>query len=237
MRRRARCAARVAYEQVFELRLGVPARRLRTILRMPERKAKHTWRFVCATPVREVFAATEQMVGTPPYRFEPTGVDTATIVEAERRHFLFGQLSPRVRNPRWIKVTAREIEPGTEVIVECTAGKGPKARALQVVVLFSRGNRDRRTIYRERIIPPGPITLVASWAGMEYPLFLEPRYDAARGEPILTASKVTATGSYGTTWVKVRTESGAEGYVERDQVVPAPLEASRVAQPRTAALG
>jgi len=204
---------------------------------MPERKAKHTWRFFFATPAREVFAATEQMVGTPPYRFEPAGSDSALIVEAERKHFLFGQLSPKVRNPRWIRVTAREIEPGTEVIVECTAGKGPKARALQAVQLFSRGGRDRRTIYRERTIPPGPISLVASWAGMEYPLYLEPRYDAGRGEPIHTASKVEATGSYGTTWVRVRTESGAEGYVERDQVVPAPAEASRVAQPRTAVLG
>jgi hypothetical protein len=35
----------------------------------------------------------------------------------------------------------------------------------------------------------------------------------------------------------VRTESGAEGYIERDQVVPAPAEASRVAQQRTAVLG
>jgi hypothetical protein len=204
---------------------------------MPARKVKHTWRFVSAAPPREVFATTEQMVGTPPYRFEPTGRDSARIVEFERRHFLFGQFSKKVRNPRWITVTAREIEAGTEVVVQSTAGKGPTARALQVVQLLSRGNRDRRTIYRDRTIPPGPITLVASWAGTEYPLYLEPRYDAPRGEPILTASKVEAIGSYGSTWVKVRTESGAEGYIERDQVVPAPSEASRQAQPRTAVLG
>ena len=210
---------------------------IRTILAMPARKAKVTWRFVTSAPPREVFAATEQMVGTPPYRFDPAGPDTATIIEAERRHFLFGQLSPRVRNPRWIKVTAREVAAGTEVVVECTAGKATRARSLQIVQLFSRGPRDRRTIYRDRTIPPGPISLVASWAGMEYPIYLEPRYDGRRGEPILTASKVTAIGSYGTTWVKVRTEGGAEGYVERDQVVPAPTEASRVAQVRTAVNG
>lgn len=204
---------------------------------MPARKAKHTWRFVTAVPPREVFATTEQMIGTMPYRFEPTGPDSATVTEAERKHFLFGQLSPRVRNPRWITVTAREIEAGTEVIVECTAGKGPKARALQVVQLLTRGMRDRRTIYRDRTIPPGPVSLVASWAGTPYPIFVEPRYDAARGEAIHTASKVEAIGSYGSTWVKVRTESGAEGYVERDQVVPAPTEASRAAQVRTAVLG
>jgi hypothetical protein len=72
---------------------------------------------------------------------------------------------------------------------------------------------------------------------MEYPLYLEPRYDAPRGEAVHTASPVQAIGSHGSTWVKVRTESGAEGYIERDQVVPAPAEASRVAQQRTAVLG
>jgi hypothetical protein len=204
---------------------------------MPARKAKFTWRFVTAAPPREVFAATEQMIGTLPYRFEPSGPDTAMVVEAERKHFLFGQLSPKVRNPRWIRVTAREIEAGTEVVVESTAGKGPKARSLQVVLLLTRGVGDRRTIYRDRTIPPGPISLVASWAGMAYPLYLEPSYTAPRGEAIHTASKVEAIGSYGSTWVKVRTASGAEGYVERDQVVAAPPEASRSAQVRTAALG
>lgn len=204
---------------------------------MPARKAKLNWRFVTSVPAREVFASTEQMIGTPPYRFQPDGPDTALVIEAERRHFLFGQLSPRVRNPRWIRVVAREVQTGTEVTVECTAGRGPRARALQVVQLLSRGVRDRRTIYRDRTIPPGPISLVASWAGMEYPLYTEPRYDAARGEAIHTASKVEAIGSYGTTWVQVRTESGFEGYVERDQVVPAPAEASRMAQPRTAVFG
>lgn len=204
---------------------------------MPARKAKHTWRLVASVPPREVFAVMEQMIGTPPYRFEPTGPDSAQAIEAERRHFLFGQLSPRVRNPRWVRVTAREVEAGTEVVVECTAGKGPRARALQMVQLMSRGPLDRRTIYRDRAIPPGPISLVASWAGMPYPIYLEPGYEAPRGEVVYTASKMEAIGSYGTTWVKVRLESGAEGYVERDQVVPAPAEASRAAQVRTAVHG
>jgi len=204
---------------------------------MPARKAKFTWKFVCAAPVREVFAVTEQMVGTPPYRFEPTGPDSARIVEFERKHFLFGQFSNRFRNPRWIDVVARETEAGTEVVVTATAGRATKARALQVVQLFTRGVRDRRTVYRDRSIPPGPISLVASWAGMEYPIYLEPRYDAPRGEKVLTASPIEATGMHGVTWVKVRLESGAEGYVERDQVVPAPEEASRAAQVRSATYG
>ncbi len=204
---------------------------------MPARKAKYSWKFVCAAPVREVFAVTEQMVGTPPYRFVPTGPDSARIAEFERKHFLFGQFSTRFRNPRWIDVVAREVEAGTEVAVTATKGRAPKARALQVVQLLSRGVGDRRTVYRDRSIPPGPITLVASWAGMEYPIYLEPRYDAPQGEKVHTASRIEAIGMHGTTWVKVRLESGAEGYIERDQVVPAPAEASRVAQVRTARYG
>jgi hypothetical protein len=204
---------------------------------MAARKARYSWRFVTSAPAREVFAVMEQMIGTPPYRFEPTGRDSAQAIEAERKHFLFGQLSPRVRNPQWVRVTASEVEAGTEVVVEATAGKGPKARGLQMVQLLSRGPRDRRTIYRDRTIPPGPITLVASWAGMTYPIYLEPSYAAPRGEAVHTASRIEATGSYGSTWVRVRLESGAEGYIERDQVVPAPPEASRAAQVRTAVLG
>jgi hypothetical protein len=201
------------------------------------RKAKYTWRFVCSAPVREVFAVTEQMVGTPPYRFEPAGPDHARIVEAERKHPLFGQFTNKVRNPRWIDVRAAETEVGTEVVVTAVRGRATKARSLQIVQLLTRGVRDRRTIYRDRTIPPGPITLVASWAGMEYAVYLEPRYDAPRGEKVHTASPIWALGMHGTTWVKVRLQSGAEGYIERDQVVPAPPEASRAAQVRTATLG
>ncbi|HZS14148.1 MAG TPA: hypothetical protein VFC09_06080 [Candidatus Dormibacteraeota bacterium] len=204
---------------------------------MPARKAAYHWRFVCSTPVREVFAVTEQMVGTPPYRFEPAGPDRARIVEAERKHFLFGQFSKKVRRPRWIDVAARETEAGTEVEVSATRGKAPRSRALQVVQLLTRGVRDRRTVYRDRSIPDGPITLVASWAGMEYAIYLEPRYDAPRGERVHTASPISAIGMHGTTWVKVRLASGAEGYIERDQVVPAPSESSRAAQVRTATFG
>ena len=204
---------------------------------MPARKAAYHWKFVCAAPVREVFAVTEQMVGTPPYRFEPAGPDRAHIVEVERKHFLFGQFSAKVRRPRWIDVVAHETEMGTEVEVSATRGRAPKSRALQVVQLLTRGMRDRRTVYRDRAMPPGPISLVASWAGMEYAIYLEPRYDGPRGEPVHTASPIQAIGMHGTTWVKVRLESGAEGYVERDQVVPAPDEASRAAQVRTARFG
>ncbi|HEY6377811.1 MAG TPA: hypothetical protein VI316_01390 [Candidatus Dormibacteraeota bacterium] len=227
--------------------------------------AEHRWRLLCAAPPREVFAVMEQMVGTPPYRFEVTGPHSARIVEIERngpfgnwrrlarldrdgvqRHD--GDGSPIWRRPpRWVTVQATEGDQGTDVLVEASTGlAGPFARlaggappvkrALQVVQLLTRGNQDRRTIYRERHIPPGPISLVASWAGMPYRLFLEPRYGAPRGEAVHTASQIEAVAEIGT-FVQVRLPSGAEGFIERDQVVPAPAEASRAAQARIAAIG
>ena len=199
------------------------------------RPRAHAWRFVTAAPPREVFAATEQVAGTPPYRFEVLGPDAARAVEVARRGF-FGQWRRRVPRPRQVRVQARPVAAGTEVVVESSAGAGPTSRALQVVQLLSRGVRDKRTIYRERIIPPGPVSLVASWAGMPYRLLLEPRVDGPRGEPILTASRITAIADHGTL-VKVRLASGAEGYVEKDQLVPVPAEATREAQPRIATLG
>ncbi|TMC48315.1 MAG: hypothetical protein E6J14_12325 [Chloroflexi bacterium] len=199
------------------------------------RPRAHTWRFVTPAPAREVFAATEQVAGTPPYRFEVLGPDVARAVEVARRGF-FGQWRRRVPRPRQVRVEARPVAAGTEVLVESSAGASPTSRALQVVQLLSRGARDKRTIYRERIIPPGPVSLVASWAGMPYRLLLEPRVDGPRGEAILTASRITAIADHGTL-VEVRLGSGAEGYVEKDQLVPAPAEATREAQPRIATLG
>jgi hypothetical protein len=199
------------------------------------RPRAHSWRFVTAAPPREVFAATEQVAGTPPYRFEAMSPDAARLVEVERRGF-FGQWRRRVPRPRQVRVVARPVAAGTEVLVESSAGASPTSRALQVVQLLSRGVRDKRTIYRDRTIPPGPVSLVASWAGMPYRLLLEPRVDAPRGEAILTASRLTAVAEDGA-FVRVRLASGAEGYVEKDQLVPAPAEATREAQPRTATLG
>jgi hypothetical protein len=227
--------------------------------------SKYRWRFVCATPAREVFATSEQMVGTPPYRFEVTSPDSARIVEYERNG-PFGNWRRLAkldrdgvqrldsdghpvwkRRVRWVSVQAVEGELGTNVVVEASAGlagpfrktaggEPPVKRALQVVLLLTRGNQDRHTIYRERHIPPGPVTLVASWAGMPYRLFLEPRYGAPRGTAVFTASQLEAVGEFGS-FVKVRLPAGEEGFVERDQLVAAPSEASRDAQARVAAIG
>lgn len=213
-------------------------------------KAKHSWRFVVSVPPRYVFAAMEQMVGIPPYRFEVTGPDSAIAIEAERKHFLFGNwrrlevVSPDgsrrqrrfVVHRRWVTCRAVQTPTGTEVTVTASTGLGAVPRGLQLVQLLSRGPADRRSIYRDRTIPPGPVTLVASWAGMHYQLFDAPSFDAPRGEGVLTATPLEAIGQQGP-FVRVRTAAGVEGWVERDQIVPAPEQATREAQVRTAVHG
>jgi len=198
-------------------------------------RRRHRWDFVCATPPREVFAVMEQMIGTPPYRYEVTGEETARIVEAERKGF-FGQWSRRVPRPRWVTCSARIVDTGTEVHLEASVGKGAVPRALQLVQLLTWGDHDRRTIYRDRRFPDGPVTLVASWAGTPYLLYEEPRPDSPRGQGVLTATRLSSLGHYGP-YVKVRTETGAVGWIERDQLVPAPPVATREAQVVTAAEG
>lgn len=229
-------------------------------------KAAHTWRFVTAVPPREVFAAFEQMAGTPPYRFEVTGSSSARVVEVERCNILgaWRKLARRDAEGRertspegtplwrtavrWVSVEAVAADAGTAVTVIASTRVGgplglitptlraPVPRALQVVQLLTRGVQDRRSVYRDRRIPLGPVSLVASWAGTGYPLYLAPAYGARRGEVVYTASRVVATDQRAG-WVGVRTESGAEGWMERDQIVPASEEATRAAQERSAAFG
>lgn len=205
---------------------------------MAEKLAPHrfTWRFVTAAPPREVFAVMEQMVGTPPYRYEITGPDSARVIEIERRGF-FGQWVRNPRRPRWVTCQARVGVFGTVVEVAASRGLGAVPRALQLVYLLTRGMTDRRTIYRQRRFPPGmPVTLVASWAGMLYELYTEPRFGAPRQGAIRTATPVVAVTEHGP-FVRVRTADGLEGWVERDQIVPAPAEAVREAQEAVAELG
>jgi len=204
-----------------------------------------TWHVLAAAPPREVFAIMEQMIGTPPYRYEVVGENEARIVE-HRRRGLFGQWGkPKVRT-RWVRCRAVAIGEGTWVEVEASSGggliskamgkadRGPTTRALQVIRLLSAGAGDSRTVYRDRRIPPGPVTLVASWAGTPYRLFTEPRYDAPRGDEILTATEVEALPERAGTFVKVRVAGGAEGWVESDQLVPSPSVSTREAQIQTA---
>lgn len=208
----------------------------------PERQ---TWRFVTPAPPREVFATMEQLIGTPPYRFEILGEDSARAIEVSRRGLFGNWTKPRV-DIRWVRATAVRRPHGTEVIVTASsrggllvmatgrADPGPTSRALQLVRLLTAGRSDQRTIYRERQIPPGPVTLVASWAGTPYRLYLEPDFHAPRGVEILTATDLVAVAGGTAEFVKVRTGEGAEGYVERDQIVVAAGVATREAQTEAA---
>lgn len=195
--------------------------------------SKQSWKFLAAAPPREVFAVMEQLIGTPPYRFEPVDADSARIVEFERQG-LVGNWVKAKRRVRWVSCKAVVHPQGTQVEVEASSGKGPITRGLQLVQLLSRGAHDSRTIYRERIIPEGPVSLVASWAGTPYAVFTAPRFDAPRGTKILTATRVLATGSSEGPFVQVKLEDGSIVYVERDEIVPAPEVATRAAQTQTA---
>jgi hypothetical protein len=103
-------------------------------------------------------------------------------------------------------------------------------RALQLVQLLSRGSADPRTIYRRRAMPSGPVSLVASWAGMPYRLYTEPRWEAPRGARVLTATGVEAIPGGEGAFTKVRLADGTEGYIETDQIVAAPEASTREAQ-------
>jgi hypothetical protein len=183
----------------------------------------------------------EQMIGTPPFRFEVTGEDSARIVEFQRNSLVGhwrrvdgegtarGRPRRPARNQRWVRCTATVHDSGTVVEVEASKGRGSLSRALQLIGVLSRGVNDSRTIYRVRRIPPGPVTLVASWAGMAYPLYTEPSRTAARGAEVFTATRMEAVSGGNAEFVKVRLSDGTAGYVDRDQVVAATGQATREA--------
>ncbi len=197
------------------------------------KEAEH-WTFLASVPPREVFAVMEQMLGTFPFRFELTGESSVRIVEFRRRE-LIGQWSRHVElRTRWVTCEARIELSGTVVTVAASKGLGPVPRALQLVQLLTRGSDDARTVYRHRTIPEGPVSLVASWAGMPYQLFTEPRRDAPRGPGVRTASGVQAIAGGSGPFTKVRLSDGTEGFIETDQIVAAPEASTREAQLETA---
>ncbi|HEX4754845.1 MAG TPA: hypothetical protein VH661_03710 [Candidatus Dormibacteraeota bacterium] len=207
---------------------------------MPAPRA-HSWRFVVAAPPREVFAVMEQVIGTPPFRYEVTGDDAARIVEFQRNSLvghwrrvddgrrLLGRWRKAVPNQRWVTCRATVADTGTLLEVEASKGRGALPRALQLIGVVSRGVGDQRTIYRSRHIPPGPVTLVASWAGMPYGLYEAPSRDAPRSREVLTATRMVAVPGGNATFVKVRLSDGYEGYIERDEIVSATDRATREA--------
>src|SRR5262249_4964077 len=148
-----------------------------------------SWQLSCAVPPRMVFAAMEQMCGTPPYRFEVQSADRARVVEFERKG-VFGQWTqlaardasgeqrrdadgaPVWRRPvAWVTATATPRGAWTDVVIEASSGPFVQSRAVQLVQLLERGTGDTRSVYRDRRVPDGPVSLVASWAGMLYHVY------------------------------------------------------------------
>jgi len=216
-------------------RLRVRMLAMREAHRLPllAREARR-WTFLASAPPREVFAVMEQMLGSFPFRFELTGSSSARIIEF-RRKGIVGQWSKRVAiHTRWVTCEAHEAPAGTVVTVAASRGRGPLPRALQLVQLLTRGTADPRTVYRRRALPSGPVSLVASWAGMPYQLFTEPRWDAPRGARVLTASGVEAIPGGTGPFTKVRLLDGTEGFIETDQIVAAPEVSTREAQAEVA---
>ena len=204
-------------------------------------KTKQEWRLSTPIPAREVFATMEQMMGTPPFRFEVTGENSARVLEFERKG-MFGGWVQFDRDGQWyavwkrfakrrvVTLEATEGELHTQITVAASKDASAKSRALQIVQLLDRGKADSRTIYRDRNLPLGsPATLVASWAGMPYRLFAKPERNGKRTGEIKTATPLTIVG-YSGTFVEVRTGDGEKGYVERDEIVAAPAVATRAAQ-------
>lgn len=217
----------------------------------PQRKLAqrgHHWAFTVSSPPRELFAVMEQMLGTPPYRFQVLGPDEAQVLEVSRLG-LVGQWSKRIRRPAWVRMRAVRGERGTTVEVSASVlpfaplrglrltpvprVPGADRRALQLVQLLTRGELDARTVYRDRRIPSGPVTLVASWAGTPYRLYAEPTFESTRGEAILTATRMVAIAQQGS-FVRIQLPEGTTGWVELDQIVAAPEEATRGANARVA---
>ena len=209
-------------------------------------KELHRWRFVVSAPPREVFAVMEQAIGLPPFRFERIDDHSARIVEFQRNSLvghwrrvdehrgLFGRTRAATRSQRWVDCSAAQTDAGTVVEMAASRGRGALPRALQLIGIISRGTTDQRTIYRTRHIPPGPVSLVASWAGMPYKLFAAPRRDGDRGVEVFTATRIDALPGGTATFVRVRLSDGTEGYMERDQVVSAPEVATRQAHAEAA---
>ena len=187
----------------------------------------------------------EQMIGTTPYRYEVVGESEARIVE-HRRRGLFGQWgTPQDPHPLgslpgrgghrgnlgrgggqlWRRADLQGDGQGRSRSDHPSPPGDPAAHRR----CFGSPN-----VYRDRRIPPGPVTLVASWAGMPYRLFTEPRRDAPRGREILTATEVEALPERSGQFVKVRVAGGDEGWVESDQIVPSPAVSTRAAQVETA---
>ncbi|HVC38649.1 MAG TPA: hypothetical protein VNH20_01580 [Candidatus Dormibacteraeota bacterium] len=195
------------------------------------RPRTNRWVTTVHVPAREVFAVAEQVMGLPPFSFRVIDGNTAEVAQVLANGF-FGQWT-KVKKPKTkVRIECRLGDRGTELTIVAQGQRSATIRALNLIRILTRGERDAATIYRLRTISPGPCTLVQSWAGTGYPLFLGPDYQAARGLPVRPASPLRAIEQKGR-WVLVQAglgEGSQEGWIEADQLVPDVL-AARGGQP------
>ncbi len=193
-------------------------------------KRSDHWEAVVFAPPREVFAIAEQVMALPPFSFRVVDDHTAEVVQDLANGF-FGQWS-KVRYPKnRIRIECQPIPAGTMVTVAAQGDRSATIRATNLLRILGRGERDRSTVYRFRAIPPGPCTVVQSWAGTGYPIFSEPDHSAARGRAVRPASPLLALEQRGR-WVRVRAGQGddsGEGWIEADQLVPDETPSRRAA--------
>lgn len=171
------------------------------------------------TPAREVFTVAEQVTALPPFSFRQLDDRTAEVAQTLANGLIGGwRPVPKPRN--LVRIHCETAERGTRVTITATGPRSASRRGVNLVRILARGETDSHTIYRFRAIPPGPCTLVQSWAGTAYALHEAPDSAAARGMAVLPATPLIALEQRGH-WVRVGA-GGTEGWIEADQLVPAP---------------
>ncbi|HVB14350.1 MAG TPA: hypothetical protein VNH38_06310 [Candidatus Dormibacteraeota bacterium] len=185
------------------------------------RPRTNRWVTTVNAPPREVFAAAEQVMALPPFSFRVIDEHTAEVAQVLANGF-FGQWS-KVKHPKTkVRIECHSTPQGTELTLIAQGQRSATIRAVNLLRILTLGERDQATVYRLRAIPPGPCTVVQSWAGTGYPLFLGPDFGAKRSLPVRPASPLVALEQVGR-WVRVRAGLGdqaQEGWIEADQLVP-----------------
>ncbi len=184
------------------------------------RPQSHTWVATVFAPPREIFAVAEQLLGLPPFSFRPIDAKTAEVVQDLANGF-FGNWR-KVRYPKTkVRIECQPTAAGTLLTVRSQGQRSATLRALNLIRVLTRGEGDQASVYRYRLIPPGPCTVVQSWAGTGYRIYRQPDLNADRGRAVRPATPLFALEQRGR-WVHVRAGEGEqfeEGWLEADQLV------------------
>ncbi|MGH7608768.1 MAG: hypothetical protein ACREOD_02320 [Candidatus Dormibacteria bacterium] len=186
----------------------------------------NSWEATVFAPPREVFAVAEQVLGLPPFTFNAVDETTAEVVQTLANGF-FGQWT-RVKYPKnRIRIECHPTKAGTQLRILAQGQRSSTMRAVNLLRILTHGERDSASTYRYRAVRPGPCTVVQSWAGTGYPLFVAPDHGAERGRAVRPATPLVAL-EQSARWVRVRAGQGddtEEGWIEADQLVSDPTPA------------